>query len=140
MSPAIRRVINSRVAAVVLALLVPDRAGFAAPAALASPPSTSAYMSSPIPSGYEHQVDSPAQHAGLTGRCLKPADIKIADLPAEELDSSKDAQSMPLAIALTQYGPLVFTLAARPTFDDGKRALDLAGAIMATVEAPGTRT
>jgi hypothetical protein len=63
-------------------------------------------------------VSLPA-HAGLTCRFLKPADFKIADLPAEEVDFSKGPQFIPLALAITPYGPMVFTIAARPAFDDG---------------------
>ncbi len=76
-------------------------------------------MSATTPSGYEYHVVSPPNHAGLTCRFLKPADFKIADLPNEEVDFSKGSQFMPLAIAVTQYGPMIFTVAARPAFDDG---------------------
>lgn len=76
-------------------------------------------MSSALPAGYDYHVVSLAQHAGLTCRFLKPADFKIADLPSETPDFSKGAQFMPLAVAITHYGPMVFTVAARPAFDDG---------------------
>ncbi|MBL9190214.1 MAG: hypothetical protein JNK23_22220 [Opitutaceae bacterium] len=76
-------------------------------------------MSASTPSGYDYHVAALANHAGPTCRFLKPSDFKIADLPAEEVDFSKGSQFMPLAIALTQYGPMVFTVAARPAFDDG---------------------
>ncbi len=76
-------------------------------------------MSSPIPPGYDPHVVALANHAGLACRFLKGADFKIADLPAEEVDFSKGPQFMPLAVAITQYGPMVFTVAARPAFDDG---------------------
>ncbi|MBL9199708.1 MAG: hypothetical protein JNL39_04335 [Opitutaceae bacterium] len=76
-------------------------------------------MSVPIPAGYEHHVAAHAQHAGLTCRFLKPADFKIAEVPAAEVDFSKGAQFMPLAVAITHYGPMVFTVAARPAFGDG---------------------
>lgn len=76
-------------------------------------------MENSVPAGYEYHVVSPAAHAGLTCRFLRHADFKVADLPAEETDFSKPAQFMPLAVAVTQYGPLVFSVGARPAFDDG---------------------
>lgn len=76
-------------------------------------------MSDPIPEGYDYHVVSPAAHAGLTCRFLKPADFTIAELPPETPDFSDGAKFMPLAVAMTPYGPMVFTVAARPAFDDG---------------------
>ena len=93
--------------------------GTAALAAPASSPKNSKSMSASVPSGHDYHVAAPANHAGLTCRFLKPADFKIADLPAEEVDFSKGSQFMPLAVAVTPYGPMVFTVAARPAFDDG---------------------
>ena len=76
-------------------------------------------MSDSIPEGHEYQVVSPTNHPGLTFRFLKPADFKIADLPAETRDLSKATTFLPLAVAITQYGPMVFTVAARPAYEDG---------------------
>jgi hypothetical protein len=50
---------------------------------------------------------------------LKPTDFKIADLPAETPDFAKSTAFMPLVIALTQYGPMVFSVGARPAYEDG---------------------
>ncbi len=110
---------GSRVCLVVLALMLAGSKVRAAPATPAPSPKPPKSMSSPIPAGYDYHVVSLAQHAGLTCRFLKPADFKIADLPAEEVDFSKGAQFMPLAVAITQYGPMVFTVAARPAYEDG---------------------
>lgn len=76
-------------------------------------------MPTSIPEGYEYHVVAPGAHAGLTCRFLKPAEFQLADLPAETPDFSEGAKFMPLAVAMTQYGPMVFSLAARPAFDDG---------------------
>ena len=76
-------------------------------------------MSDTIPSGYDWHVVALADHAGLTCRFLKPADFTIAELPPETPDFSDGATFMPLAVAMTSYGPMVFTVAARPAFDDG---------------------
>jgi hypothetical protein len=76
-------------------------------------------MSNAIPAGYEYHVVAPTNHAGLTCRFLKPADFKIAELPPSETNFSDGGVFLPLAVALTQYGPMVFTVAARPAYDDG---------------------
>jgi hypothetical protein len=76
-------------------------------------------MSDPIPDGFAYHVVAPEAHAGLTCRFLKPAEFQLADLPPETPDFSEGAKFMPLAVAMTQYGPMVFSLAARPAFDDG---------------------
>ncbi len=93
--------------------------GIAAPAIPTLSPKSPKPMSASLPSGDDYHVVALAAHAGLTCRFLKPADFKVADLPAEETDFSKGAQFMPLAIAVTQYGPMVFTVAARPAYEDG---------------------
>ena len=76
-------------------------------------------MSQTIPEGYAYHVVSPPKHGGLTCRFLKPNDFTIADLPDEELDFTQTLRFLPLAVALTQWGPMVFTVAARPAFGDG---------------------
>lgn len=76
-------------------------------------------MPEQIPEGYAYHVVAPDAHPGLTCRFLKPAEFQLADVPAETPDFSASAVFMPLAIAVTHYGPMVFTLAARPAFDDG---------------------
>lgn len=73
---------------------------------------------SPLP-GADYHVITPAAHPGLTCRFLKPADFQIADLPGEVPDFSQGKAFLPLAVALTPYGPMVFTIAARPAYDDG---------------------
>ncbi|MEQ1690422.1 MAG: hypothetical protein ABMA00_04005 [Gemmatimonas sp.] len=72
-----------------------------------------------IPSGYEYHVVAPDAHEGLTCRFLKAPDFTVAELPPEEIDFSASATFMPLAVAISPYGPMVFTVAARPAFDDG---------------------
>lgn len=76
-------------------------------------------MSSSIPEGYAYQVVAPQAHEGLTCRFLKPPDFNLADMPPETPDFSDGAKFMPLAVAMSPYGPMVFSLAARPAFDDG---------------------
>jgi hypothetical protein len=76
-------------------------------------------MTNSIPAGYEYHVVSPSNHAGLTFRFLKPTDFKVADLPEETPDLSKTTAFLPLVVALTQYGPMVFSVAARPAYEDG---------------------
>ena len=76
-------------------------------------------MSNSTPDGYDYQVVSPTNHAGLTFRFLKPAEFKIADLPEKTLDFSKATEFMPLAVAITPIGPMVFSVGARPAYEDG---------------------
>lgn len=76
-------------------------------------------MTLSVPAGYAPHVVAPPQHAGLTCRFLKPADFQIADLPPAEPDFAASPQFLPLAVALTPIGPMVFTVAARPSFSDG---------------------
>lgn len=76
-------------------------------------------MPDQVPEGCEYHVAAPQSHEGLTCRFLKPAEFQLADMPAETPDFSDGAKFMPLAVAATQYGPMVFSLAARPAFDDG---------------------
>jgi len=76
-------------------------------------------MANSVPSGYEYCFVAPAEQPGLTCRFLKPLDFTTAELPPATPDFSQGTQFLPLAIALTQFGPLVFTVAARPAFTDG---------------------
>ncbi len=76
-------------------------------------------MADEVPAGYEHHVVAPAAHAGLTCRFLKPADFEIAQIPVEAPDFSDATKFMPLAVAATPYGPMIFSVAARPAFEDG---------------------
>lgn len=72
-----------------------------------------------IPKSHDYHVVAATARPGLTCRFLKPADFTVADLPAETPDFTTTAQFMPLAVAMSSYGPMVFTLAARPAFGNG---------------------
>ncbi len=80
-------------------------------------------MSDTIPAGYDYHVAALEAHAGLTCRFLKPADFTVADLPPETPDFTDGAQFMPIAVAMSPHGPMVFAVAARPAFGDGTVAL-----------------
>ena len=67
----------------------------------------------------EYHVVTPAEHAGLTCRFLKPADFTLAEIPSTPPDFSDAGQFLPLAVAMTSVGPMVFSVAARPAFEDG---------------------
>ncbi len=43
----------------------------------------------------------------------------LVDLPAEQLDTTNPYAFLPLGICVARYGAVVFTVAARPAFDDG---------------------
>ena len=66
-----------------------------------------------------HEVISPAGREFLTCRFLRPADFRRAELPEQEIDFEKHATFLPLAVCIANYGPVVFTVAARPAFEDG---------------------
>lgn len=74
---------------------------------------------SDAPMGFEWHVVNLKEHPGLICRFLKPTDFVIADVPHEVPDFEKSPMFMPLAVTLTQLGPVVFSLGARPAFGDG---------------------
>lgn len=69
--------------------------------------------------GSPYHVVVPTGHEGLTCRFLKPDDFKLADVDPTPPDFNNAASFMPLAVAMTHYGPMVFSVAARPAFEDG---------------------
>jgi len=80
---------------------------------------TTPFVSIVIPEGYEYHVAAHPEHDGLTCRFLRHQDFSIADVPSESLNFDEGVQFMPLAVAIAPYGPMVFSIAARPAFDDG---------------------
>jgi len=64
-------------------------------------------------------VQVPARIAGLAFSYLCPADFHIVDLPEETPDFEKPDKFFPLQIAMANYGAVLFTVSARPAFDDG---------------------
>ena len=72
-----------------------------------------------LPAGYDYHVVTSSEFPALTFRFLKPADFRIVNLPAELPDFSQAARLMPLVVAVANYGPLIFSVAARPAYEDG---------------------
>ena len=71
-----------------------------------------------IPKGFV-PTEVAARVAGLGFRFLRPTDWVLVDLPAEQLDTTNPYAFLPLGICVARYGAVVFTVAARPAFDDG---------------------
>lgn len=76
-------------------------------------------MNSSIPAGFHHHVVAPEGRDFLRCRFLSPNDFVLADLPTEEIDFENSPRFMPLAVMIANYGPVVFTVSARPAFSDG---------------------
>lgn len=70
------------------------------------------------PSGYI-PTEVAARVPGLGFRYLRPTDWVQVDLPAEQLDVNNPTAFLPLGISVARYGAVLFTVAARPAFDDG---------------------
>lgn len=71
------------------------------------------------PDGYEVHVVTPPRHDALRCGFLKPWDFRVSDLPEETSEFSRRSAFLPLVVALTPDGPLVFSVAARPAQPDG---------------------
>lgn len=78
-----------------------------------------------------------ARVAGLGFRFLRPDDWVLLDLPAEQLDTTNPYAFLPLGICVARYGAVVFTVAARPAFDDGTLAQWLDHFARVNLQDPG---
>lgn len=76
--------------------------------------------------------------AGLDFTVDKPADWVAADVPGGEVDFADPLQFVPIAVLMTQYAPVVFTVVARPAYADGTVAQWLQYAAHARGLDPGT--
>ena len=76
--------------------------------------------------------------AGLDFTVDKPADWVAADVPSDEIDFADPLQFVPIAVLMTQYAPVVFTVVARPAYADGTVAQWLQYAAHARGLDPGT--
>ena len=61
----------------------------------------------------------PAGRAMLSCSCLLPDGWVLVPVPEEEYDLDNPGVFIPLVVCMAQYGVVVFTIAARPAFDDG---------------------
>ena len=75
-------------------------------------------MNSSLIEGYDYHVVAPAHHATLRCRFLMPRDFRVSRLPDENFDFARRAAFVPIVVALTPIGPLVFSVAARPAQAD----------------------
>lgn len=76
-------------------------------------------MNAATVSGFHHRVLQPAGHEGLTCRFLCPDDFKALEIPAEEADFANPVRFMPLGLMMAEYGMALFSVGARPAYDDG---------------------
>lgn len=66
----------------------------------------------------QHQI-APDGRAMLSCSCLKPDGWVSVPVPEEEYDFENPSTFIPLLVCMAPYGAVVFTIAARPAFDDG---------------------
>lgn len=85
----------------------------------AAPNSISTSMNQPIPADYTYHVMQPEGRAFLSCRVLLQENFKVADLPAETIDFEDPTKSLPLVVAVSPMGPMVFAVATRPAYGDG---------------------
>lgn len=76
---------------------------------------------SDTPAGFV-RTELPARLADLACTFLRPKDWKLADLPNEDTDFSSPQTFAPLAIAMAPFAAIVFSIGARPAFEDGTLA------------------
>jgi hypothetical protein len=65
-----------------------------------------------------HQI-TPAGRAMLSCSCLQPDGWMSVPIPEEEYDLDNPSTFIPLLVCMAPYGAVVFSIAARPSFDDG---------------------
>lgn len=65
------------------------------------------------------RVQVPARIADLEFNYLRPADFHVVPLPNETPDFSQPTCFHPLEIAMAGYGAVLFSVSARPAFNDG---------------------
>jgi len=61
----------------------------------------------------------PSGRAMLAFSCLLPDGWVMVPIPHEEYDLDNPGVFIPLVVCMAQYGVVIFTVAARPAFDDG---------------------
>ncbi len=61
----------------------------------------------------------PAGRAMLSCSCLQPDGWMSVPVPEEEYDLDNPSTFIPLLVCMAPYGAVVFSIAARPSFDDG---------------------
>ncbi|MFT3785565.1 MAG: hypothetical protein QM770_05300 [Tepidisphaeraceae bacterium] len=72
-----------------------------------------------VPPGYAYHVIERSDLPALTCRVLLSKDFLPIEIPKQEVDFSTPTTLDGLFIAMANYGPLVFTVSARPAYDDG---------------------
>ena len=73
----------------------------------------------PMPSSSASLVEVPARVAGLAFSYLRPADFNVLDLPEDKPDFERPETFFPLQVVMASYGAVLFTVGARPAYDDG---------------------
>jgi hypothetical protein len=76
------------------------------------------FLDEPAETGFRHVAITP-HFERFRLRVLLPDGWIVADLPAEEPDFSQSAFFAPLAVCVAQFAALVFSVAARPRYEDG---------------------
>lgn len=76
---------------------------------------------SDLPSGFS-QCDVPARLADLAFHFALPTGWKLADLPPEETDFTAPQAFAALTIAVAPFAAIVFSVGARPAYEDGTLA------------------
>lgn len=71
------------------------------------------------PSGHSCHGLVPAGREFLKRRSLCPGQFTLADLPTGKTDLSQTKNILPLAIAVADYGAVIFTAAARSAYEGG---------------------
>lgn len=64
-------------------------------------------------------ISVPARIANIAFKVSIPPDWRRVDLPEEELNFDKPDYFVPLFVAMAGYGVVVFSVAARPAYEDG---------------------
>jgi hypothetical protein len=64
-------------------------------------------------------VTVPARIADLAFSYLLPADFRVVPLPDEKPEFENPASFFPLQVAMANYGAVIFSVAARPAYEDG---------------------
>jgi hypothetical protein len=64
-------------------------------------------------------VTVPSRIADLEFTYLRPANFQLVDLPAEKPSFDDPTAFYPLQVIMANYGAVIFSVVARPAFDDG---------------------
>ena len=81
-----------------------------------------AYASHTMSSDLRSHTLVPPGRPFLSCRFQAPADFVAAQLPEEDVDLENLRRFLPLGVMIANYGPVVFTVSARPAYSDGNVA------------------